>query len=115
MTKLASTLPGGDANGLTAIARRLIEHPHDVHVVIALVDCKKVTTDNDNGESVPTARVRRVEVVHRDDKAAANRMLLRALEQRTGAVTLPFDHELRADLEAAFGVDAVTGEIGGQR
>lgn len=114
MTKLASTLPGGDGNGLTAIARKLIDKPHDVHVVIALVDCKKVTIDNDNGESVPTARVRRIEVVDRDDKPFAHAMLLRALELRTGASQLPLDFE--ADLKAAFGrVDPVTGEIGGRR
>jgi hypothetical protein len=44
MTKLASSLPGGDANGLTALARQLIDSPHDIHVVVALVDCKKITT-----------------------------------------------------------------------
>ena len=41
MTKLASSLPGGDANGLTAIARQLIDTPHNVHVVIGLVDCSR--------------------------------------------------------------------------
>lgn len=41
MTKLASSLPGGDANGLVAIARQLIDTPHEVHVVVGLVDCKR--------------------------------------------------------------------------
>ncbi len=110
MTKLASALPGGDANGLIAIARQLIDNPHEVHVVIALVDCKRTTTDNDSGEVVPTARVRRVEVVDEQDKDLAQKMLRRALERRTGKTVLPFD--LEEDMRAAFGrIDPNTGEI----
>lgn len=110
MTKIASTLPGGDANGLIAIARDLIDSPHEIHVVVALVDCKRTTTDNDSGEVVPTARIRRIEVVADQDKSLANKMLRRSLEQRTGKTVLPFD--LEEDLRAAFGgVDPDTGEI----
>jgi len=112
MTKLASGLPGGDANGLTAIARPLIDSPHNVHVVVALVDCKRTTIDNDTGEMVPTARIRRIEVIgdDGDDKALAQKMLRRSLERRTGKTVLPFD--LEEDLRAAFGnVDPNTGEV----
>ena len=110
MTKIASTLPGGDANGLIAIARDLIDSPHEIHVVVALVDCTRSTTDNDSGEVVPPARIRRVEVVADQDKGLANKMLRRSLEQRTGKTVLPFD--LEEDLRAAFGgVDPDTGEI----
>ena len=111
MTKIASALPGGDANGLTAIARELIDTPHEVHVVVALVDCKRTTVDNDSGEVVPTARIRRVEVIgDAEDKALANKMLRRSLERRTGKTVLPFD--LEEDLRAAFGrIDPHTGEI----
>lgn len=112
MTKLASSLPGGDANGLIALARELIDVPHDIHVVVALVDCKKVTTDNDTGEIVPTARIRRIEPIGDEDKPLASKMLRRALERRTGKTVLPFD--LEEDLRAAFGgVDPDTGEITG--
>lgn len=110
MTKLASSLPGGDANGLVTIARALIDSPHDVHVVVGLVDCKRITTDNDSGEIVPTARIRRIEVIAGDDKDLAAKMMRRALETRTGKTVLPFD--LEEDLRAAFGrVDPDTGEI----
>ena len=111
MTKLTSALPGGDANGLVAIARELIDNPHEVHVVLALVDCKKVTVDNDNGETVPTARIRRIEALtDAEDKALSHKMIRRALERRTGATVLPFD--LEEDLRAAFGrIDPHTGEI----
>jgi hypothetical protein len=110
MTKLASALPGGDANGLVAIARALIDEPHQVHVAIVLVDCKRITTDADSGEVVPTARIRRVEVIQENDRDLAAKMLRRALEARTGQVVLPFD--LEEDLRAAFGnIDPNTGEI----
>lgn len=110
MTKLASGLPKGDGNGLDALARDLIDAPHDVHVIVALVDCKKITTDNDDGTIEPTARIRRVEVITEDDKGLASKMLRRALEKRTGKTVLPFD--LEEDLRAAFGnFDPKTGEI----
>lgn len=110
MTKLASALPKGDGNGLDALARDLIDAPHDVHVIVALVDCKKITTDNDDGTIEPTARIRRIEVISDDDKDLAAKMLRRALEKRTGKTVLPFD--LEEDLRAAFGsVNLDTGEI----
>lgn len=110
MTKLSSSLPEGDGNGLTSIARELIERPHDIHVVIALVDCKRTTRDNDTAEVVPTARLRRIEVIDGDDKDVAQQMMRRALEQRTGETVLPLD--LENDLRTAFGnVDPQTGEI----
>jgi hypothetical protein len=114
MTKLAATLPGGDANGLVAIARALIDNPHEIHVGVILVDCKKTTTDNDSGEVVPTARVRRVEVIGEQDKKLAQNMLRRALERRTGKTVLPYD--LEEDMRAAFGgIDPDTGEILGEQ
>lgn len=114
MTKLASSLPGGDGNGLVAIARDLIDSPHTIHVAVCLVDCKKSTTDNDSGEIVPTARVRRIEVITGDDIKLAEKMLRRALEGRTGKTVLPFD--LEEDMRAAFGnVDPNTGEILGDQ
>lgn len=111
MTKLSSALPQGDGNGLAAIARALIDTPHEVHVVVALVDCKSSAIDHDSGEVVPTARVRRIEVVDdHDDKQIATQMMRRTLERRTGQVVLPLD--LENDLKAAFGnVDPQTGEV----
>lgn len=110
MTKLSSELPGGDANGLTAIARHLLDHPGDVHVVIGLVDCKRTTEDHDNGERIPTARVRRIEVVSADDVEVARQIMRRAVETRTGQTVLPID--LEDELREAFGaIDPHTGEI----
>lgn len=110
MTKLTSSLPAGDGNGLNAIARALIDSPRDVHVVVALIDCKKITTDNDSGEVEPTARIRRIEAIEAADRDLAAKMMRRALERRTGKTVLPFD--LEEDLRAAFGpIDPNTGEI----
>jgi hypothetical protein len=110
MTKLSGSLPKGDSNGLDALARRLIDDPQQVHVVVALVDCKKISTDCDTGDIEPTARIRRVEPIGGDDKDLAAKMLRRALELRTGKAVLPFD--LEEDLRSIF-VDPETGEIQG--
>ena len=110
MTKLASALPKGEANGLAALARALIDEPAHVHVVVMMVDCKKISTDVDTGDVEPTARIRRIEVVRPQDHAFAEKMLRRALEERTGRTVLPFD--LEEDLRSAFGgVDPKTGEM----
>ncbi len=110
MTKLSSSLPKGEPNGLNALARQLIDNPHEVHVVVALVDCKKLATDCDTGDVEPTARIRRIEAIDGDDKDLAAKMLRRALELRTGKAVLPFD--LEEDLRSIF-VDPDTGEIQG--
>jgi hypothetical protein len=54
---LSGALPKGDANGLGPIVRTLIDEPHRYHVLMAIVDCAKVTTNNDTGEIIPTARI----------------------------------------------------------
>jgi hypothetical protein len=101
---LASKLPDGDRNGLAAIAGELIDDPEKVHVVIALVDCSKVTTNTDTGDVVPTARIRRIEAIK--DPADGKRMralLRREWERRTGKTVLPF--EMEEEMRAAFGDD----------
>lgn len=110
MTKLSSALPGGDGNGLAAIARQLVDEPHELHVVIAIVDNKTTKTNHDSDEREPTARIRRIEVINGDDKEVAQQMMRRALETRTGQTVLPLD--LEDELRAAFGdIDPDTGEI----
>jgi hypothetical protein len=110
MTKLAAGLPKGEGNGLNALARKLIDAPEEIHVVVALIDCKKITTDIDGGDVEATARIRRIEAIEEGDKDLAAKMLRRALERRTGKTVLPFD--LEEDMRAAFGnVDPHTGEI----
>lgn len=108
--KLSGNLPKGDANGLIRLAARLVHHPEDVHVVIALIKTKKLTTDVEEGDVVPHAVIRRIEVVPDEDKHDVRRLLERAFERRTGETMLPF--ELEKDIAAAFdGMDLATGEV----
>jgi hypothetical protein len=110
MTKLTPALPQGGRNGLDSIAEQLVHDPLATHVLIAVVDCKKITTDNDTGEVEPTARIRRVEVVAGEDLALAERVMRRALEKRTGGTVLPIDME--DEITHAFrNVDPKTGEV----
>jgi hypothetical protein len=106
---IAGSLPKGDANGIGPAVRMLIDEPHRFHVILSIIDCKKVTTDNDTGEVVPTARIRRLEVVLRDDLPVAEQLMRRALESRNGRTVLPLD--LEDDMRLAFQqIDPRTGE-----
>lgn len=100
MTKISSSLPKEyEDDGLGSINRELIEHPHDTHIVIAVIDCKSITHDVDKGYEVATARILHIEPMR--DEAAAERardLLQAAQERRTGRTPLP-------------GVDGETGEI----
>ncbi len=100
MTKLQGTLPKGQANGLASIANQLVGEPDKLHVVIAIVDTKKITTDCDSGDLEATVRVRRIEPIVGDDAEKAAVFLRRALEHRTGQTTLPI--EIEAEIEAAL-------------
>lgn len=107
--KITGKLPEGDANGLAALRTGLIAHPRQLHVVIAILDCKAVTTEHDTGEQIPTARIRRIEAVMPEDHPSARRIMTRALEHRTGRVMLPLDVE--DEIRLAFGrIDPETGE-----
>lgn len=108
--KIGGSLPKGDANGIGPIVGELVNHPHRMHVLLCLVDCNKVTTNNDTGEIIPTARIRRVEVVLPQDLKSAEKLLRRALEKRAGLTVLPMD--LEDEISIAFGrVDPRTGEV----
>lgn len=107
--RLGGTLPKGDANGAAAIAADLIAEPHRFKVLLMIVDCRKVTTDNDTGEAIPTARIRRVEAVLPPDLPAAEQLMRRALEKRTGRTVLPLG--LEDEMRLAFkDIDPRTGE-----
>lgn len=91
---MSGALPAGDGNGLSAVMSDLVRDPQKLHVTIALVDCRKIVTDADSGDVIPTVRVRRIEVITSpDDMRVAERLMRRALEQRTGRETLPYDLE----------------------
>lgn len=112
--KLTSSLPDHEENnGLGAIADAMVGDPTSLHVAVVVLDTKKIETDIDTGEATPTARVRRIEIIDRDDdKARLRELSTRAFEARTGKTVLPLD--LEDELRAAFGaarVDTDTGEL----
>jgi len=113
MTKLRGTLPKGEANGLDSIARELVHDPDKKVVVVAVLDCYKIVTDVDTGEVEPTARIIRIERLLSEDLPAAERLLRRALEKRSGSTTLPLD--LEDEIREIFGngatLDVKTGEL----
>ena len=113
MTRLASSLPKGTANGLGAISQTLVDDPHRVHAVVALVDCKKVSTDFDTGEVVPTARIRRIEVVlDAEHLELVEKVIRRSLAIRQGKEVLPIDLEDELnEVFAQINFDPVTGEV----
>jgi hypothetical protein len=102
MTKLSGTLPKEYSDdGLGSINSELIANPHDTRVVIALVDCKSITTDTDSGYQIATARILHIEPLKDSDaEDRAREMLLDAQEERTGRKALPL-------------VDGKTGEVDG--
>jgi hypothetical protein len=91
--KLSGKLPGGDKNGLAKIAGALVKDPHKVHALLVLVDNQKTVVDNDTGDSIPTVRIRSIEAILKQDYAQAERLLRRAMEQRTGQTVLDMDLE----------------------
>jgi hypothetical protein len=98
---VSGRLPDGDGNGLSAIMSDLIRYPKKLHVCICIMDGKKVTTDADSGETVPTARIRRIEVLlDEEDMKVAEGLMRRSLDRRTGRESLPYD--LEQEIRAAF-------------
>lgn len=120
MTKFSGTLPGGEANGLSALAAQLLRNPQGTHIVVGIIDTKTITTDVDTGDQVPTVRFRRVEPVPGPDADHVVRIMQRATERRTGAAMLPIEmeDELKDLLESldlsvdADGVVTVNGDAG---
>jgi len=101
---LSGRLPSGEANGLAAIVRQLVDDPEAVHVLVVLADVVKTTHLVESGNTVPTLRIRRIEAIgDGGDRAQLQRLLQREYERRTGQPTLPL--ELEEDVRAAFGDD----------
>lgn len=96
--KRGALLPTGEENGLADVASQLVAQgtgraPHRLYAVIGIVDARRVAVDADSGAEVATVRFRRVEVLLPADLAAAEKLLRRALESRSGQTTLPLDLE----------------------
>jgi hypothetical protein len=97
---LGGNLPRGDANGLSALAADLIREPEHKRVIIAIIDNPKTIVHNVTGDRVATVRILRIEAVLPADLPAAEKLIRRALEKRTGQTVLPL--ELEDELSDAF-------------
>jgi hypothetical protein len=86
-------LPKGEANGLAAISDELIKDPRRLRAALIIFDAKRGTEDYDLDDTVVTVRVRRVETLLPQDLAAAETMIRRALEFRSGQTTLELELE----------------------
>lgn len=112
---LGAKLPKGEANGLTPLARQMVDYPRKVRAAIILFDAPKTTLNHDEDTATVTARIRRIEVIQEaGDFAVLQRILLREFERRTGMTTLPI--ELEDDVKSAFAdldlnMDAIIGDL----
>ena len=96
--KTNAVLPKGEENGLADIAGALVAEalnaaPLRLRAVIAIVAPRRVTVDAKTGDEIATVEFRRVEVLLPGDLDAAEKLLRRALEARSGQTTLDLDLE----------------------
>jgi hypothetical protein len=89
--KLTGALPKDDRDGLDS--NIFLRDPEQLHLVVALVDTKAITSDVDSGEEYPTVRVRAIESFHRDSETGKHlhRLWRETWEKRTGNASLPMD------------------------
>jgi hypothetical protein len=103
--KTNATLPKGEENGLADIAGALVAEgtgrsPKRLRAVLGIIDTRRVAVDSDSGDELATVRFRRVEVLLTGDLGAAEKLLRRALEARSGQTTLELD--LEDEIRQAF-------------
>jgi hypothetical protein len=98
--KGTALLPKGEANGLSAVADLLQKEPRRLRAALVVLDCKRGTEDYDLDDTVVTVRIRRIELLLPQDIDAAEQMIRRALEFRSGQTTL--DLELEDEIRQAF-------------
>lgn len=120
LVKLNARLPVGERNGLDALGAQVTHHPTGHFVLIAICDVSELMTKVESGETTDTTaklRIRRIEALGREDLAAGENLLRRALEHRTGQEMLPEDVEV--EITRAFRLsdpdDGDAGNHGGRR
>lgn len=93
---LSGKLPGGEPNGISAIAESLVGDPARPHVIVAVVKCRKITTEPGTLRSTATAGIEAIEAFAygEDEFDSLRELMSRRREYRTGSTPLPFqDHE----------------------
>lgn len=105
--KNQAVLPKGETNGLSPIAGELVAEgeglvPKRLRAALVIFDTKRVAVDSDSLDKIATVRIRRIEVLLPADLPAAEKLIRRALEFRSGQTTLDLDleDEIRQAFEA---------------
>lgn len=114
--KLSGALPKSDddymRNGLAPRASDVVKYPDERRIAIVVLSTSKLIDDRDRHSVEPVMAIDRIELVRPQDAAAAERILLAALEERSQPNTLPIF--VRDDVKEAFEEGATqrsTGEI----
>jgi phosphopantothenoylcysteine synthetase/decarboxylase len=98
--RFAAALPKeAENNGLTSIERALVDTPGAQHLIIGVVDTRKVIIDADEDDTIPYARFVHVEVIKGADEPAARALLDAATAARTGGQQLQLDGQDDADAD----------------
>jgi hypothetical protein len=103
--KTQAVIVKGETNGLDQIASELVAEgegtaPRRFRAVLAIIDTKRVSVDSDTLDKLATVRFRRIEVLLPGDLGAAEKLIRRALEARSGQTTLELD--LEDEIRQAF-------------
>lgn len=92
---LSAALPAGDHNGLDAIADALVDNFTAPQMIVATVNCKKITTTtgSDSRKVVATARIVDIEAFPTGTPGwhELRRLLDKQRADRTGQVPLPLE------------------------
>jgi hypothetical protein len=90
--RFAAALPKeAENNGLTLIEKQLIDDPEGTHVIVGIIDTKKIITDIGNADTIPHAEFKHVEVITGASEDSAREMLAAAALNRNGSQQLPLD------------------------
>lgn len=111
MTKLSSSLPNSDANGLDSLNTEMVRNPADQHIVIAVVDCKTITTDTDTGFEIATARILSIEPLSGREAEQAVQLKQDAMERRTGVKKIDGLAALMNNNVTVMSFNPTTGEV----
>lgn len=74
-TKLKSTLPPWEVNGLGEVRQQLLENPEGQHIAIVVFDCVSIKHDVVEGDLVATPTIRLLRIEPETDPDAAARLL----------------------------------------
>ena len=102
-------------NGMEGIREDLIAKPLERHVIVAVIETIRLSTDvRDGGTITPTVRLCNVEPVFGDDAVIARKLLDAAYHERTGQTAPPatlFDDMDPEDMDD-WGDDGDAPELG---